>query len=201
MKRAADPGGLLTGWINLTDPSLMGRIIVERAARYLKPCLLKLGGKAPLVVLTDGDSPGKGAIMAHVVLNRVTTDIRIYGEESFGPIEAIIRVKDTEHAIEIAHDTEYGLSAAVFGQDKRSALAVAGRIENGIYHINGPTICRCPSAVSMARTMVISGAAIDQFAQLSRITIEDPGQGYPIHAGVPLPPGSGHGDAAWSARP
>lgn len=43
--------------------------------------------------------------------------MRIYYEKSFGPVVAIVRVKGVEEAVRIANDTEYGLSAAVFGRD------------------------------------------------------------------------------------
>ena len=66
--------------------------------------------------------------------------MRIYDEESFGPVKPVIRVKDQEEAIRVANDTEYGLSAAVFSRDVQRALAVAKRIETGICHINGPTV-------------------------------------------------------------
>lgn len=48
----------LTRRINFTGSSRVGRIIAERAARHLKPCLLELGGKAPLLVLEDADIAG-----------------------------------------------------------------------------------------------------------------------------------------------
>lgn len=48
----------LTRRINFTGSTRIGRLIAERAAKHLKPCLLELGGKAPLIVLDDADIPG-----------------------------------------------------------------------------------------------------------------------------------------------
>ena len=66
--------------------------------------------------------------------------MRIYDEESFGPVISVIRVQGVEEAVRVANDTEYGLSAAVFGRDIGRALAVARRIEAGICHVNSATV-------------------------------------------------------------
>ncbi|MGQ7249827.1 aldehyde dehydrogenase [Halomonas sp. V046] len=214
--------------INFTGSTPVGRIIAERAARNLKPLLLELGGKAPLVVLDDADldaaveaaafgaffnqgqicmsterlvvaasvaddfierlarkaatlhagdprddanalgtlvsreagdklngliddaltkgarlavgGRAEGVVMPATVIDGVTSEMRLYGEESFGPLVAMIRVADEEAAIEVANDTEYGLSAAVFSRDMARAMRVAGRIASGICHINSATV-------------------------------------------------------------
>ena len=206
----------------------MGRIIARRAAEQLKPCLLELGGKAPLLVLDDADldeavkaaafgafmnqgqicmsteriivvdsvadefarrfaakaatllagDPRKGntplgavvdpKAVAHVnallddaiakgaqliaggksqsvvmpasVVDGVTSDMQLYHDESFGPVVALIRARDTDHAVELANDTQFGLSAAVFTRDVAKGLLVAKRIQSGICHVNGPTV-------------------------------------------------------------
>src|SRR5690606_41422806 len=66
--------------------------------------------------------------------------MRIYGEESFGPVVTVVRVGSVDEAVRVANDTEYGLSSAVFGRDVNRALSVARRIESGICHVNGPTV-------------------------------------------------------------
>ncbi len=263
----------LTRRINFTGSTRVGRIIAERAAKHLKPCLLELGGKASLVVLDDADLDGavnaarfgafmnqgqicmstekvvvdqsvadvfaekfaasasalkvgapteqvhigsvvdrdtvdhvkaliddavakgakvlcggvpeEGTVMAPTIVDLVTPEMRIYGEESFGPVTTMIRARDTAHAIEIANDTDYGLSAAVFGQDTRRALEVAKDIQSGICHINGPTVfdeAQMPfGGVKSSGYGRFGGTAgINEFTELRWITIEDPGQGYPI---------------------
>ncbi len=214
--------------VNFTGSTRVGRLIARVCAEHLKPVVLELGGKAPLVVLKDADleaavnaaafgafansgqicmsteriivdeaiadvfvaklaaravglplgDPRKGPVvlgsvvdmatvercngliddalalgatlvcggksdstlMAATLLDRVTPAMRIYHEESFGPVKPIVRVKDEEDAVRVANDNAYGLSAAVFTRDAARGWRVAQRIESGICHINGPTV-------------------------------------------------------------
>jgi acyl-CoA reductase-like NAD-dependent aldehyde dehydrogenase len=82
----------------------------------------------------------QGAVHEPTVLAGVTPQMRIYAEESFGPVVTVVSADDADDAVRIANDTEYGLAAAVFGRDTDRALGVATRIESGICHVNGPTV-------------------------------------------------------------
>ena len=86
------------------------------------------GGKADSVV------------MPATVVDGVTATMDLYRDKSFGPIVAIIRARDAEHAGALANDSQYGLAAAVFTRDIVLGLAIARRIHSGICHVNGPTI-------------------------------------------------------------
>ena len=259
--------------INFTGSTRVGRIIAETAARFLKPVLLELGGKASLVVLDDADldaavaasafgafmnqgqicmsterivvdntvaddfvaklaakaeslqagnprhgnfalgslvgveaaerigglvndAVSKGAkllaggrvdgtVMSATVLDQVTPAMRLYGEESFGPVVCVIRASGVEEAVRIANDTEYGLSAAVFGRDITRALDVAHRIDSGICHINGATVhdeAQMPFGGVKASGYGRFGgkAGISEFTELRWITIETGPQHFPI---------------------
>ena len=67
-------------------------------------------------------------------------DMRIYHEESFGPVVSLIRAEDSEQALRIANDTECGLAAAVITNDMQKALDFAQRLEAGMVHVNDTTI-------------------------------------------------------------
>src|SRR5258708_32660751 len=78
--------------------------------------------------------------MPATLLDHVTPAMRIYGDESFGPVKGIGRVNGEDEAVACANDNEYGLSSAVFSRDIARAMNVARRIESGICHVNGPTV-------------------------------------------------------------
>jgi len=111
--------------------------------------------------------------------------MRIYTEESFGPVVSVIRARGIDEAVRLANDTEYGLAAAVFGRDVARALTVAQRIESGICHINGPTVhdeAQMPfGGVKGSGYGRFGGqAGIAEFTDLRWITIETQPQHYPF---------------------
>jgi salicylaldehyde dehydrogenase len=126
-----------------------------------------------------------GAVMPATILDRVTRDMDIYDEETFGPVTTVVRVQGTEQAVEVANDTAYGLSSAVFGRDVHRALQVALQIDAGACHVNGATVGN--EAQSPYGGTKQSGygkfdgrAVIDEFTELKWITIEPANQPYPI---------------------
>jgi len=82
---------------------------------------------------------GPGAFYLPTVLADVKKGMPAYDEETFGPVSAIIPVKDTEEAIFVANDSEFGLGGSVWSRDVKKAEAVARRIETGAVFINGLT--------------------------------------------------------------
>jgi benzaldehyde dehydrogenase (NAD) len=260
--------------VNFTGSTKVGRIIAQTCARYLKPAVLELGGKAPLVILDDADiddavnaaafgsfansgqicmsteriivdqkigdafakkfgdkakslplgdprkpepvvlgsvigmatvehcnaliddALAKGAklvcggkadstLMPATVLDHVTPAMRIYHEETFGPLKCIVRVKNVDEAIACANDNEYGLSAAVFGKDIARAFNVARKIDSGICHVNGPTVhdeAQMPfGGVKGSGVGRFGGkAGIAEFTELRWITVQTTPRHYPF---------------------
>ena len=126
-----------------------------------------------------------GTIVDATLIDHVRPAMRLYGEESFGPVVSVIRVGSIDEAVRIANDTEYGLSAAVFGRDINRAMSVARRIESGICHINGPTVhdeAQMPFGGVKASGYGRFGgkAGIAEFTELRWITIQDGPIHYPI---------------------
>lgn len=126
-----------------------------------------------------------GVLMPAHVIDGVTPDMKLFRDESFGPVVGIIRARDEAHAIELANDTEYGLSASVFTRDTGRGLRVARQIQSGICHINGPTVhdeAQMPFGGTKASGYGKFGgkAGIDSFTELRWITIETQPGHYPI---------------------
>lgn len=71
-----------------------------------------------------------------IILDRVTPDMRVWSEETFGPVLPVMAFSTEAHAIELANDTQYGLCASVFTADAERALRVAGALEVGGVSIN-----------------------------------------------------------------
>ena len=73
------------------------------------------------------------------MLTGVTSDMRIAQEETFGPVAPIMRFETLDEALEIANETEFGLTAAVFTNDLRAAWRAAEALRHGTVHINETT--------------------------------------------------------------
>jgi benzaldehyde dehydrogenase (NAD) len=259
--------------VNFTGSTRVGKLIAQTCAKYLKPAILELGGKAPLVVLDDADigaavdaaifgafansgqicmsterivvdetiadefvarlaerakalplgDPRQGPVvlgsvvdrgtvercnalvddalaqgarlvcggkaestlMPATVLDHVTPSMRIYHEESFGPVKPVVRVRGVDQAVACANDNPYGLSSAVFGGDLGRAFQVARRIESGICHVNGPTVhdeAQMPfGGVKESGYGRFGGrAGIDAFTELRWITLQTGPRHYPF---------------------
>jgi acyl-CoA reductase-like NAD-dependent aldehyde dehydrogenase len=127
----------------------------------------------------------EGVVMPATVVDKVTPDMSLFREESFGPIVAISRARDDAHAVELANDTDYGLSAAVFTRDIARGLRVARQIKSGICHVNGPTVhdeAQMPfGGVNASGYGRFGGkAGVDSFTELRWITVETLPGHFPI---------------------
>ena len=80
---------------------------------------------------------GRGYYYAPTILDGVTDAMPAFREETFGPVAALVRARDVDHAIELANDTEYGLGAAVWTRDLDRAKGIARRIDAGLVFVNG----------------------------------------------------------------
>jgi acyl-CoA reductase-like NAD-dependent aldehyde dehydrogenase len=164
-------------------------------------------GAAPLGAVVDiktvekvealvADAEGKGArvhragetsgvLMPAIIVEGVTSDMRLYSEESFGPVVAVIHARDEADAIRLANDTDYGLSASVFTGDAARGLRVARQIRSGICHVNGPTVhdeAQMPfGGVGASGYGRFGGkAGIEEFTELRWLTVETLPGHFPI---------------------
>jgi aldehyde dehydrogenase (NAD+) len=86
-----------------------------------------------------GNGLEKGYFVNPTVFDHVTPDMRIAREEIFGPVLSVLRARDFDEAMQIANDTEYGLSSSIFSNDAARIFRFVDEIETGMTHINSPT--------------------------------------------------------------
>lgn len=98
---------------------------------------IEMGGKA-----LTGAKPieGPGNFYAPTVLTNIPHDSPAYGEEFFGPVASIFRVKDIGEAIRIANDTRFGLGASAWTSDPAEQARFAEEIEAGMVYINSMVV-------------------------------------------------------------
>jgi succinate-semialdehyde dehydrogenase/glutarate-semialdehyde dehydrogenase len=70
------------------------------------------------------------------VLEGVTAEMTVFGEETFGPVASLYRVDSTEEAVERANDSAYGLNASVWTSDRERGARVGQRIDCGTVNVN-----------------------------------------------------------------
>ncbi|QPT39202.1 Benzaldehyde dehydrogenase [NAD(+)] [Oligella ureolytica] len=259
--------------INFTGSTKVGKIIATTSAKYLKPALLELGGKAPVIVCEDADleqavagvafgaffnqgqicmsterlivsnkiadqfleklvakiktikvgSPDledttfaylesaqsvqrirelvedavskgatlpvpmttDGALMHPLIINGITPEMKLYAQESFGPVVTMTTFETVEEAIRLANDSDYGLSSAVFTQNINTGIEIAKQIDSGLCHINGPTVhdeAQAPfgGTKDSGYGRFGSKSAINEFTELRWVTLQTTPRQYPI---------------------
>jgi acyl-CoA reductase-like NAD-dependent aldehyde dehydrogenase len=134
-------------------------------------------------VLAGGEADGP--CIKPTVLADVTPDMRIYHEESFGPVVALVKVAGADEAVKVANDTEYGLAAAVFSRDVPAAMDVARQIQSGICHVNGSTVHDEPQmpfgGVKASGWGRFGGqAALEEFTELRWLSVQSGARPYPL---------------------
>ncbi|HYM97275.1 MAG TPA: NAD-dependent succinate-semialdehyde dehydrogenase [Candidatus Sulfotelmatobacter sp.] len=95
---------------------------------------LRLGARA---IVGGGRIQGDGFYFQPTVLGNVRPGMPAYHEETFGPVAAVIRVKDADDALRVANDTEFGLGSSIWSADVERAQKLAERVEAGQVFING----------------------------------------------------------------
>ena len=113
--------------------NIIGPLINDRQAAKVKEQIddavakgakIELGGKV------------NGRFVEPTILTGVTPDMKVYQDETFGPVAPVIPFRTDDEAVAIANDTEYGLSSGVMTRDEQRGLAIARRLETGMCHIN-----------------------------------------------------------------
>ena len=123
------------------DPSeeetFIGPVINDSQLEGLKKKIETAKLKGARAILAG---PIEGRLVYPHIFADVTPDMEIAREEIFGPLVGVLKAQDEEHAVELANDTEFGLSAAVFTTDLDRGAQFALRIESGMVQVNDLTV-------------------------------------------------------------
>jgi acyl-CoA reductase-like NAD-dependent aldehyde dehydrogenase len=126
------------------EGTIVGPMINHQAAERVAGLVADAVGKGARVLYQGGDP--EAAFYPPTVLDHITPDMRIYAEEIFGPVATILTARDDDEAVELANDTEYGLSSAIYTENAGRGLALANRFRHGAVHINDHSVADEPEA-------------------------------------------------------
>lgn len=118
------------------------------------------------------------------VVSDVSPDMKIFTDQTFGPVAPIVTVSDPEEALAVANNSAYGLSAGIITRDFNRGLDIALRLETGMVHVNDQTVNDEPQAPFGG--MKGSGygrfggqAALDEFTELRWINVQRTNRTFP----------------------
>ena len=96
--------------------------------------------KGAEILLGGSKIDGKGFFYKPTILTNVKSNMRIFNEETFGPVAPITIVEDESEAIRLANDVEFGLGATIWTKDLAKAEKMSRRIESGIVSVNNVVV-------------------------------------------------------------
>ncbi|MBP0047575.1 NAD-dependent succinate-semialdehyde dehydrogenase [Marinobacterium sp. AK62] len=136
--KGMEPGNSIGPLIN---EAALGKVDAQVQDALARGATLHAGGER----LMDADLKG-GCFYAPTVLSGVTPEMRIYREETFGPVAPVILYRDEDDLLAMANDTEYGLAAYVYSQNLATAFKAFEALEFGIVGVNdiNPTSAAAP---------------------------------------------------------
>jgi acyl-CoA reductase-like NAD-dependent aldehyde dehydrogenase len=143
---------------------------IQKIDEHVKDAVAK-GAK----LLTGGTYEGR--LYQPTLLADITPDMKIYYEETFGPVASIITVNDEKEALAVANDTTYGLSAGVITKDLEKALFLGEGLEAGMVHVNDGTIdaeASCPFGGCKGSGLGREGGqySVEELTELKWLTIQ-----------------------------
>lgn len=123
--------------LGLDDPTV-GPVVSERQSERVRG-FVDRALEEGAVIAGQGTAPGglDGFFVPPVLFDEVRQNSELFAEEVFGPVLAVTTVESDAQAVEAAHNTRYGLTAAVWAQDIDRALRTARSLEVGQVYING----------------------------------------------------------------
>jgi aldehyde dehydrogenase (NAD+) len=133
-------------------------------------------------ILTGGTH--SGLYYEATVMTGVRPDMKVYSEETFGPVAPVITFDDVDEALTIANDSEYGLSAGIITRDEERGLQIAQRLHTGMAHVNDSSVNDEPHVPFGGAKMSGLGRhggrySVETFTEPRWITLERGGRHYP----------------------
>jgi len=161
--------------------AVIGPLINDRQVVRVKSQIDDAVAKGARIVLGGGV---RGRFVEPTILTGVTRDMKLYQDETFGPVVPVIPFSTDAEAVAIANDTEYGLSAGVITRDEERALAIANQLQTGMCHVNCSSVNdepNVPFGGSKASGVGRHGGrwAVETFTETRWITLERGGRKYP----------------------
>ena len=121
-----------------TDPATqMGPLMSAKAVEEMDNQVQATITAGARLVTGGKKIDGPGAFYAPTILAGVTIEMPAFTEEIFGPVAAVITVKDADEAIAVSNDSQFGLSASLWTNDTDRAKQLATQLEVGSVFING----------------------------------------------------------------
>ena len=118
------------------DPgNYMGPVISESAKNTILS-YIDIGNKEGRLLTGGGAAPGNGHFLQPTIIADVEPAARIFQEEIFGPVLAVSKSNNFEHGLELANDSEYGLTGAVFTRNREHIQKARERFFVGNLYIN-----------------------------------------------------------------
>lgn len=158
-----------------TDPAIaIGPLINQAAVDKVHSHVQEaVAGGAKLVTGGQYDN----LVYHPTVVSDVDPGMRLFREQTFGPVAPIVVVKDRDEALAVANDSEYGLSSGIITDDFTRALDMALKLETGMVHINDQTVNDEPQAPfggvkGSGYGRFGGGAALDEFTELRWINVQ-----------------------------
>lgn len=119
--------------------SAVGPVISAHSRDSIRAALSEMDAECIYVGDVSSADFARGFFLSPTIVRGAAVDSTLAQRELFGPVLASFAAEDLDHAIELANSTPYGLSAALFTRDLRSALKYIDRIEAGMVRVNGDT--------------------------------------------------------------
>jgi betaine-aldehyde dehydrogenase len=118
----------------------MGPVISRPALERVRRSIAAAVGEGAVLALGGGRPEGceRGHFLAPTVLDRVRHGGTATREEVFGPVAAIVRVRDVDEAIALANDSDYGLGANIYTNNLRHVMKAMEEIKAGTFWVNDP---------------------------------------------------------------